>query len=258
MFTDISRQLRRHKQRSGSGGSVTSVADSVGSLGGSTSVPSLAGGMRKGVAESSPLRRVEGSADHQGSRTRSPAGDWCGVDVRTSGHPDPDVQSDESGKGEGLLGSDRHRVERSRSRGSREDFSGPPLVALVASRSTGDRAMVRSSGPMDRSGRRFRSTCLPALSAGRSSGPPVRSTSSLILRSEFPDMDDMMKNTGINVVTVAVEAVHVCEGQARHHHYLRMTMVTGATTDVVVTEGEVGDTAMLLRRSLFRPCVKSC
>ena len=175
--------------------------------------------------------------------------------------------------GEGLLGSDRHRVERSRSPGSREDISGPLLVALVASRSTGDRAMVRSSGPVDpvdRSGRRFRSTRPvdrsgpPVRSAGRPvrsagpvdrSGPPVRSTNSLIIRSKSPDTEDMMKNTGTNVVIVTVEAVHVCKGQSYHHRYLRMT---GATTDVVVMVGEVGDTAVLLKRCLFRLCVKSC
>ena len=86
-----------------------------------------------------------------------------------SGHPDHGVQSDESGRGEGLLGSDRHRVERSRSPGSREDLADASLVESVTSRSTGDRTMVpvvRSSGsglltgPTDQSVRRVRSIYL--------------------------------------------------------------------------------------------------
>ena len=191
----MSRHRRRRMQRSGSGGSGTSVADSVGSRRGSTTVLSTSGGGGKGGSECSSLTRVEGSADRQGSMTRSPAGDRSGLDVRSSGHPDPGVQSGESGRGEGLLGSDRHRVERSRSPGSRDDLADPSLVESVTSRSTGDRTMVpvvRSSGlltgPTDQSVRRVRSTGPVDRSGDRSglrvrsagpvdrSGSPVRST----------------------------------------------------------------------------------
>ena len=81
----MSRHRRRRTQRSGSGGSGTSVADSVSSRRGSTPVLSTSGGVGKGGAECSSLTRVEGSADRQGSRTRSPAGDLSGLDVRSSG-----------------------------------------------------------------------------------------------------------------------------------------------------------------------------
>ena len=196
----------RRMQRSGSGGSGTSVADSVGSRRGSTPVLSTSGGGGKGGSECSSLTRVEGSAYRQGSRTRSPAGNRSGLDVRSSGHPDPGIQSGESGRGEGLLGSDRHRVERSRSPGSREDLADPSLVESVTSRSTGDRTMVpvvRSSGsglltgPTDQSVRRVRSTGPVDRSGDRSglrvrsaapvdrSGPPVRSTG-LVHRSGPP------------------------------------------------------------------------
>ena len=93
----------------------------------------------------------------------------------------PDTQtlafSQVSLEGEGLLGSDRHRVERSRNPGSREDLADPSLVESVTSRSTGDRTMVpvvRSSGsglltgPTDQSVRRVRST-----GPVDRSGPPV-------------------------------------------------------------------------------------
>ena len=144
--------------------------------------------------------------------------DRSGLDVRSSGHPDPGVQSGESGRGEGLLGSDRHRVERSRSPGSREDLADPSLVESVTSRSTGDRTMVpvvrsSGSGPTDQSVRRVRSTGPVDRSGDRSgllvrstglvhwSGRPVRSTglghragrlvstSFLVLRSGFPDTE---------------------------------------------------------------------
>ena len=74
---------RRRTPRSGSGGSGNSVADSVGSRRGSTPVLSTSGGGGKGGSEFSSLTRVEGSADRQGSRTRSPAGDRSGLDVRS-------------------------------------------------------------------------------------------------------------------------------------------------------------------------------
>ena len=151
----------------------------------------------KDGSECSSRKRVEGSADRQGSRTRSPAGDRSGLDVRSSGHPDPGVQSGESGRGECLLGSERHWVERSRSPGSREDLADPSLVESVTSRSTGDHTLVpvvRSSGsglltgPTDQSVRRVMSNGLVDRSGDRSglrvrskvpvdrSGSPDRST----------------------------------------------------------------------------------
>ena len=81
------------------------------------------------------------------------------------------------------MGSDRHRVERSRSQGSREDLADPSLVESVTSRSTGDRTMVpvvRSSGaglltrPTDQSVRWVRSTG-PVDRSGDRSGLRVRS-----------------------------------------------------------------------------------
>ena len=57
----------------------------------------------KGGGESSLLRRVEGSADRQWSRTRYPSGDRCYLDVRSSGHPNPGIQFGESGRG-GFVG----------------------------------------------------------------------------------------------------------------------------------------------------------
>ena len=139
---------------------------------------STSGGGGKGGSECSSLTRVEGSVDRQGSGTRSPAGGRSGLDVRSSGHPDPGVQSGESGRGEGLLGSDRHRVERSRSPGSREDLADPSLVESVTSRSTGDRT---STGPVHGSGRPVWGSgqvdwCRPVFS---SSGPVFR------IRSEW-------------------------------------------------------------------------
>ena len=142
----------------------------------------------KDGSECSSRTRVEGSADRQGSRTRSPAGDRSGLDVRSSGHPDPGVQSGESGRGECLLGSDRHWVECSRSPGSREDLADPSLVESVTSRSTGDHTLVpvvRSSGsglltgPTDQSVRRV-------MSSGRSVGGSIRSTGP-VDRSGSPD-----------------------------------------------------------------------
>ena len=79
--------------------------------------------------------------------------------------------------------SDRHRVERSRSPGSREDLADPSLVESVTSRSTGDHTLVpvvRSSGsglltgPADHSVRRVRSTG-PVDRSGDRSGLRVRS-----------------------------------------------------------------------------------
>ena len=94
----MSRHRRQRTQRSGSSGSGTSVADSVGSRRGSCSLDFGRRGKRR-------IRMLLAYAGRGiGGPSRSPAGDRSGLDVRSSGHPDPGVQSGESGRGEGLLG----------------------------------------------------------------------------------------------------------------------------------------------------------
>ena len=85
-----SRRLSRHRrlrtQRSGSGGSGTSVADSVGSLRGSTPVLSTSGGVRKGGFECFP--RLRGERDRRTARGPGP-GLQLGTGVALmSGRPD--------------------------------------------------------------------------------------------------------------------------------------------------------------------------
>ena len=221
----MSRHRRQRTQRSGSGGSGTSVADSVGSRRESCSLDFG----RRGKRQIRMLLAYAGRGI--GGPSRSPAGDRSGLDVRSSGHPDPG------------------RVERSCPPGSREDLTDPSLVESVTSRSTGDRTMVpvvRSSGsglltgPTDQSVRRVRSTGPVDRSGDRSglrvrsagpvdrSGPPVRSTGS-VDRSGAParstGVDRFSRPTvrffgyGVNGEGQRDDAdTHHVASRKRHHH----------------------------------------